>query len=597
MKTEKREYQKGEKLFRAAFIDTPQSENDEMQMCCSSEEPVERAFGTEVLDHSPECVDLSRMNSHAPLLVNHNPDDQVGVVTKAWVENKKMRASVKFSKSARGQEIRQDVLDGIRRSVSIGYVINSGSIEKRDGSEIYRVDSFTPLEVSVVAIPADYKQAGFGRAATGPDGGNKPKQEKPIMETQTHTGSAAATVEVKNDGLKLEQKRTAEIVAIGSEYAMRNEALDAIAKGMSVEDFKTQVMRAKFNAKPVSENDAKIGMSDKETRQFSIAKAITDISSGRGLEGLEREASAAAQKQYGRNTGPLGFTVPHDVAIARRDLVAGTGNVGGYTVATQLQSLVELLRNKMVALKAGVQVLGGLQGNISFPTQSGAGTAYWLAETGNITESTQGLGQINSTPHRLGAYTEFSKQLLAQSSIDVEGFVRNDLATVLALAIDKAILEGSGSSNQPTGVLNWSGKSTDVTFGAAPTFAKVVSFETNINTANADIGGMAFITTPAVVGAWKTTAKIGSTYPVYLIENGMANGYPVLSTNQVSSDKVLFGNWQSALLAQWGGTDVLVDPYGSQAIAGLIRIVTQTYVDVVVRQPKAFCVSSDAGNQ
>ena len=97
MKTEKREYQKGEKLFRAAFIDTPQSENDEMQMCCSSEEPVERAFGTEVLDHSPECVDLSRMNSHAPLLVNHNPDDQIGVVESARVDgDKRARAVVRF---------------------------------------------------------------------------------------------------------------------------------------------------------------------------------------------------------------------------------------------------------------------------------------------------------------------------------------------------------------------------------------------------------------------------------------------------------------------------------------------------------------------
>lgn len=580
--------------YRTFAIAKPDNaEEEDIAMCCSSEEPVERSFGTEVLDHSPESVDMSRMTNGAPLLVNHNPDDQVGVVTAAAVtSDRKMRATVKFSRSARGREIRQDVLDGIRTMVSIGYQITKGQLEKRDGKEIYRVTSWCPMETSLVAIPAD-KTVGVGRAAS-PIASNQqtPNITKPMSATETKVEVQDAAAEIA-----AWRKRTAEILAIGKEFGMADAAHDFVSNGKTVDEFRDHVLRTKFKAQPVKESAAEIGMSKREVGSFSIAKAIREISDGKGLTGLEKDASQAAAAAYKRDTGPLGFIIPHDVAMSRRDMTAGTGDQGGYSIQTNVGSLIELLRNKMVTAQAGVQQMGGLTGNISLPTHAGAGTAYWLAENGSITESSQTLGQINPTPHRLGAYSEYSKQLLIQSSIDVESFIRNDLATVMALKVDLAVLEGSGSSNQPTGVLNWSGKSTDVTFGAAPTWAKMVSFETNIETSNADIGSLGFITTPAVAGTLKTTLKAASTSATYLMEGNSVNGYPVYRTNQVSDNKVLFGVWSQASLLQWAGIEVLVDPYGSQALAGLVRIVTQAFFDVVVRQPKAFCVSSDAGNQ
>jgi hypothetical protein len=281
--------------------------------------------------------------------------------------------------------------------------------------------------------------------------------------------------------------------------------------------------------------------------------------------------------------------------MTRTTMAAGTNNVGGYTVQTTVGPLIELLRNKMVMTQAGVQMLSGLQGNISLPKQSAAGTAYWLSETGTITGSNQTLAQIPLQPHRLGAFTDLSKQLIAQSTIDAEAFVRNDLATILSLALDKGIIEGSGSSNQPTGIINTSGVGS-VTFSAAATWAKLVIFETAVATANADIGSMNYVSTAATRGALKTNPKIGSTYPVFLCENNMVNGYPLLVTNQVSSDKMLFGVFSQATLAMWGGIDILVDPY-TQALAGTVRLVAQTYADVAVRQAGAFAVSTDSAAQ
>ena len=561
-----------------------------VELAFSSEAPVDRYFGTEILDHSPSSVDMGRILGRAPLLLDHDPAQQIGVVESARIDaDRTARAVVRFSKSARGEEIFQDVVDGIRSLVSVGYRIHKLETEKRsDGSEAQRAIHWEPLEISLVAIPAD-ASVGVGRS--------EPLAEPPIIEVvETRSPIMSQVIEVptaSNDVLAAERKRVADIGLIAEQHNCPSLAKRGHADGMSAAEFGQLVLREVYKAKPATPTDADIGLSEREARSFSIVKAIRDIASGKGLQGFEKEASEAAAKHYGRSLAPNAFTVPNDVM--RRDMTAGTNSAGGYTVQTTVGPLIEMLRNKMVTSAAGVQIMSGLVGNVALPKQTAAGTAYWLAENANITESSQTLAQISMTPHRLGAFTDISKQLIAQSSLDVEGFVRNDLATILALAIDKAVLEGSGSSGQPTGILSTTGVGS-VTFGGAPTWAKVVEFETDVATANADIGTMNYVTTAAVRGAWKTTVKTAN-QAIFLAEQNSTNGYGLLVTNQVSDDKVIFGAFSAASLGIWGGVDVLVDPYGSQAIAGLVRIVAQTYVDVGVRQAGAFAVSADAGNQ
>lgn len=564
-----------------------------VELAFSSEAPVERYFGTEVLDHRSECVQMGRILGGAPLLLDHDTGQQIGVVESARIDGDKTgRAVVRFSRSAKGQEIFQDVQDGIRSLVSVGYRIHKLETEKRkDGSEVQRATLWEPLEISIVAIPAD-PSVGVGRSEqagqiTSPE--EVPQSRKPMSAPAPKVEVPAAP----NDALEKERSRVSEITKIADQYKCRDLALKSIADGDDVQTFQNRVLVEVCKAKPATPTDSHIGMSEREVNEFSIRKAIHDICNG-GLKGLEKEASEAAAQKYGRNVSDLGFCVPGDV-MTRTTMSAGTNSVGGYTVQTTVGPLIELLRNKMVMTAAGVQMLSGLQGNISLPKQSAAGTAYWLSETGSITGSNQTLAQIPLQPHRLGAFTDLSKQLIAQSTIDAEAFVRNDLATIISLALDKAIIEGSGSSNQPTGIINTSGVGS-VTFGAAATWAKLVSFETAVATANADIGSMNYVSTAATRGALKTSPKIGSTYPVFLCENNQVNGYPLLVTNQVSSDKMLFGVFSQATLAMWGGIDILVDPY-TQALAGTVRLVAQTYADVAVRQAGAFAVSTDSAAQ
>lgn len=587
-KQEARETLRREFSFERAALN---AEARTVDLCFASETPVERYFGPEILAIEEKAVRLDRLNKRAPLLLNHDTDKQIGVIEKAWIDaDKKARATVRFSKSALGEEIFQDVSDGIRSLVSVGYQIHKMVTEKQSGgTESQRATDWEPLEISIVSIPAD-TSAGVGRSI--PESVQPPAEEE-IQKTEIRI--METPVIDSKDVLAKERARVADLNAIASQHKGAGAEVHlsrAVAEGLTASDFSSLVLRECYKAQAVKPSDADIGMSQKEIRQFSIQKAIADIAFGRGLSGIEKEATEAAAKLFKRDVIPNQFIVPNDVA--RRDMTAGTNSAGGYTVQTDVGGLIPLLRNKMVTARAGVQTLTGLVGNVSLPKQTAAATAYWTTETGAATEGNQTLGQVSLTPHRLAAFTDISKQLIAQSTLDAEGFVRNDLASILALAMDKAVIEGSGSSNQPTGVLNTSGVGS-VTFGGAPTWANIVLFETTTNTANGDIGSMNWITTPGVLGKWKTTVKV-SGYPVFLCEENMANGYPVLSTNQVSSNKVLYGNWSSAALAMWGGVSILVDPY-SQATSGLIRLVADAYVDVGVRQAGAFTVSSDSGAQ
>lgn len=356
-----------------------------------------------------------------------------------------------------------------------------------------------------------------------------------------------------------------------------------------------------------------IGMSQKDVSRYSLVRAIRAAANKdwRGAE-LEKEASDATAQRLGID--PQGFWVPQDWLEMRgkpekRDMVVGNDGYGGYLVDTDLQSqnFIEMLRNKMVLRVAGARFLGGLVGDVAIPKQTGGATAYWVAESGAPTESTQTVGQVALTPHTLGTYTDISRKLLKQSSVDVEAFVRSDLAAVIAIAIDYAGLHGAGTSNEPTGVEKTSGIGSVVggNNGAAPSWANIVELESKVAIANADIGSLAYITNPKVRGKLKVTAKASNTAVfVWEAEPTPLNGYRAFVTNQVRSDLVkgssgavcsaiFFGNWADLIIGQWGGLDILVDPY-TNSTSGTVRVVALQDVDVAVRHAGSFAAMLDA---
>lgn len=623
-----------------------------VELSFSSEEPYERWWGTEILDHAAKAIRMDRLNGGGALLMDHNTRDQVGVVEKAWISGKKGRAIVRFGRSARAEEIFRDVQDGIRKLVSVGYRIIEMILEKRDGDEAtYRVTEWEPYEISLVSVPAD-TTVGVGREGDKPAfdprtliseetddmnmlrnaGGGAPVAPtvaapaapvQPQVEQRAAPAAAPATAADMtgiNAAIAAERERTANLRAIGERMNCRELADTAINSGHSVEQFvrdfnatapQTQAIRT-------AETPA-IGLSERETQRYSFLRLFhalanpTDAAAQRAA-GFEMECSAAALQRGNPSSQAGSLRIPLDVLTAnvrgeQRDLSVGTATAGGHTVATDLLagSFIELLRNRMALPQLGARMLTDLNGNLAIPRQTGGATAYWVSEGSAPTESQQAFDQVALSPKTVAGFTDMTRQLLLQSSIDVEAFVRYDLATVLALAIDLAGINGSGSANQPRGVLNTAGigSVTGGTNGLAPTWAHIVGLETNIANNNADVGNLAYLTNTKVRGKLKLTEKFSGTNGDPIWEKGSEmNGYKAAVSNQVPStlDKgtsvgtcsaIIFGNWADLIIGMWGGLDVLVNPYILSG-TGSVRIETFQSCDLAIRHAASFSAMVDA---
>lgn len=558
-------------------------EKREVKFSFSSELPVDRYFGKEILLHDEGCADLTRLNNGGALLWNHDADEQIGVVLKAWIEEKRGYCSVKFSRNEDAEEIFQDIQDGIIRNVSFGYFVNE---YKALDDETFLGTKWMPFEVSMVSIPAD-PTVGIGRSVDGEE------KEIPVIEADP-VEPAQAEEKISESENSGEEK--GEAVAVDEPVAIEVEP-ETVKPEAEVKSVQIEIKGQKMdNQKPLTGNEGLIGMNEKELKSYSVVRALHALANpndkkAQELAGFEREISEEAVRVSGKPS--QGIRIPLDVL--KRDLVVGTASAGGNLVQTDLLagSFIDLLRNKSAVLNAGATMLSGLVGNVAFPKQSASATGYWVAENGAPTESQQALAQVTMSPKTVGAYTDYSRRLLLQSSVDVENFVKSDLAKVIALAIDSASLYGTGASNQPSGIKTLlAGGSQEVNFAAAtPTFAEIVSLESKITSANADVKGMKYIVNANMAGALKTAPKVTG-YPVFILENGQMNGYETMVSNQIASGDVFFGNFADLLIGMWSGLDLMVDPY-SGSTAGTVRIVALQDCDIAVRNTVSFARGND----
>lgn len=590
-------------LTRAIQTDgiTVDAETRTVEFPFSSEMPVERWFGDEVLSHKSGAADLTRLNDGAPLLFNHNMDEIIGVVEEARIGgDKRGYARVRFAKTARADEVLGMVNDGILRNVSFGYRISEMTESVKDGKSTYTASRWEPYEISAVTIPAD-NSVGFGRSDDGDQRDvtvhrseeSAPAEQPPEEITMTEAITPAVDVQVvATQAAEAERSRIAAISALGERFNQSDLSRKLINEGKSMDEARSAFLEEiKVDQKPITGKEADLGLTDKEVRAYSFVRAIHAMAnpgdkSAWAAAAYERELSEAASKKSGR--AARGFMIPADVL--RRDLNVGTATAGGNLVATDLLagSFIDLLRNRSVAVRAGATVLNGLSGNIAIPKQSGAATAYWVAESGAPTESQQTVSQVTMTPKTVGAYTDFSRRLTLQSSIDIETMVRSDLATVIALAIDKAALYGTNADNQPKGLTGQTGINTVAFAAANATFAELVAMETGIASDNADVNGMTYLVNPAQRGVYKSTAKFGSGTDATIWEPGnTVNGYRTEVSNQIVAGDVLFGNFAELLIGFWSGLDLMVDPY-SNSTSGTIRVVALQDTDIAVRHAESF---------
>jgi len=414
--------------------------------------------------------------------------------------------------------------------------------------------------------------------------------------------------------LEKERKRSKEIMATAEALNMRDEGIKAVNEGTSVEQFNQQIVNKRIDDnETIDTNSSNLDMTEKEIKDYSILRAIqAQLLGNPEHASFEMSVSRQLAKDYDLN--PNGFLVPNDVIVKKRDYINQDmykrALAGQYpkemqqrilTVAAAAANLVgtdhlgssfiELLRNKAKMLQLGVRMLTGLRGDVSIPKQSGASTAYWLStESTDVTLSDMTFGALSLSPKTVAAGTSFSRKLLLQSDPSIQALVMDDLTRVLALAIDLAIINGSGSSGQPTGILNTSG--IGAVDGVDLDWDKTVEFETDVEAANAEADNMYFVTRATVKGLMKKRFEAAGIPDKLWTKDNLVNGYPGVVTNQIPAASAIFGNFGQALMAMWGVLDIYIDPATLAASFGVVIRAAQS-LDVGVRQATAFSASEN----
>lgn len=338
-------------------------------------------------------------------------------------------------------------------------------------------------------------------------------------------------------------------------------------------------------------------------RSFSIVKFLREASEGK-LTGLEADVAEMGAKEYERlGLTKKGFVLPSAALRASAGQNYTTNADGGYAKSEMAPRYIDGLKERMAVVKLGATVLSDLVGSLPL-VGAGSMTAQWLAEGATASVSKATFARVTMTPHRNAIIGAFSKDLLRQTSIDVEQIVWNKIQQAHAELLESAAIAGTGSSNQPTGILSTSGIGSVAigTNGGPITWAKVVELETKVNAANGNRGKLAYLTNAKVIGDLKTIERASNTAR-FLLEGDRINGYPIEWTNLVPSNltkgtstskcsAMVFGNFEDLYIGHWGGIDVVVDPF-TLAENGDVRIVLNSWDDCVVAEPKSFAAVVD----
>lgn len=586
----------------------------------SSDRPLERVFGTELLEHTERAVRLTRINEGAaPLLFNHNWDDPIGMIERGRLVDGRLEVKARLFKTARADEVRA-MIDGGMHNVSIGYELHQLR-ELEDGNG-YRAIDWEPYEVSIAPVPAD-ASVGLGRTLSKTTFAVRVlRAEKPTASTADDpTGDKTMSNETeqavqKSPTVKTEE-RSAHDFDVQKVERERREAItnlcraqkfDAaierhwIESGKNWNEISKEVVQIIEERGKTSEAPALLGMTKTEVRKYSVMRAIQAASSNNWKQaGLEFEAHRALMDRD--NLQPKSnksVFVPMDVQArspryGRRDLTAAVaGAAGGVGTDHLAGSFIDLLYNLSVTMGSGATRLSGLRGNVQIPKLTAGATSYWLAsETTAITESTPTMGALSLTPKNVAALVEVSHQMAQQGDPSTEQMVLRDLAKSVALAMDVGALSGDGTGGAPTGITNTAGIGAFT--GTALDYAAVLDAQSDLVKANTmQLGNLAYVCDPDTTTKLMTRVKFtGTASPIWEgnILEGQVQGIPARTSNQMAANTMLLGAWSSLVIAEWGTLELAVDDKFNFA-TGSIGLRAWYTVDIGVRHAAAFSLAS-----
>ena len=651
-KDDKRKYRAADWIVETREVGEGKDKKTERVVRCSisSETPYTRYMADpesgewvkalEVLGHKPGEIDDTRMRDGLVIQDTHF-GEQIGIMDKPEVKDGKICGTIRFGHSQKARDIEADALDGIKRNMSVGYIVNDykrDGVDAKTGLPIFRVTNWTPYEASFVNVPAD-TNIGVGRAeadetitrtAAKPAAESTNKKGIQIMDNPTTAGYTA------------EQKTKIREMASAA-HVSGEEVADILTSERSFEEIREELLNrrekylaelAKKPAKPAAEARAVIDEGDraKIKKRYDFVKVVrylADVAKGERPDvdiGFEREISDELANQTGRavqgillpdfvgnraaanpSDGSLTLGTPAYNTDTEAGGITGIGGAGKNLIETLLlsgQFIDALVETLVLREQLGAEVLTGLVGNISIP-KGGSISGGWVAEGSNASKKNPTFGQITATPHTYGAYVDITRKLLLQSSVNVQAKVLEWLMYACAAGIETAAFQGSGTSGAPKGLCT---AISGTAWGNTPTFDKIVDLIAATKIANSYKPSMKFV---GDAGVWAKLAKtrdfevltdgaetpknvgaIGGSVRLLDTATNKVIGRDFVEANLMPNAKLLFGDFTQLTVCLWSGTDIIVDPYANDTNGGL-RLVALQDSDILIKRPESFGLATN----
>lgn len=634
---------KGKNLSRSFSVDKSKIDidNRRVEFALSSEEPYERYFGIEILGHKKEEVDLSRLTNGAPVLAEHDSTKQIGVIEEVRIDaDKVIRCIARFSKNALATEYFNDIVDGIRSKVSVGYqileMIKVGfENQAEDCLDTYRVIKWLPYEGSIVSIPAD-DTVGVGRAFEEKgeeESSNEIKiyeeeQEEELTEPPAEEDSEAEKtltneeevnekegekklisekVDINVDNLenrsninkynnKDSKNMDMAILELGRKYGKLDLAVEFFEKGKSLNEFQGALIEEfKSGASKVDAG------TKRELSKFNM-NAYLDEQASRELG----EQTSFAREISGNKTGERGgFILPRSVIEQhmKKDYVVGNAANGGNTAPNVFRpNMIDALYNDSVVLGSiNVYPSGTGSSSVEYPIVNGKTTFQYLEENESAASSNATFDKIKFTPKYFGGKTSVSRRMLKESAFrGFDSWVTAELIRAWEEARDNYLLNDTGLNGHITGLANIAGANVIETLGVASAlnYKKVVEFETLIDSQNARNGSMVYLTNSKVAGYLKTTPQMNNSIALPILQNGQMNGINVKTSNAIASNGGVARDQNTLMLIngahvhymEWDGYEVAVNPYKD---GGQVQIELFAQFDMQVSHPQGVSICKD----
>lgn len=594
--------------------------NRTVEVAFSSNAEVDRGGFVEILSHERGAMDTHRLEGGAAVLVDHNWSDHVGVVESISIDSVGGvgRAVLRFGNSERAKEVFQDIVDGIRRHISFGYIIHEE--QKLEGRRGVEVTNYEPYEISIVSVPADVT-VGVGRDAepepipavlqteepqtAEPEQQPEPENTNQVTNKETEDHQMADTVQ---DAVKAERERSAKIRQLGQKFGLVEEAEQAIEEGTTVERFafiigeKAPDAMAARGVDP--DTDAgKAGITQKDLSEYSLARAVKAAATNDWSKaGLEREISLTLADQRGRDAQERGFIVPHEALVSQiSEREQNTGNSGQITpVIYRPDMFIDLLRDSTILGRLGGQMLTGLTGTsgIDIPAQLSDVDAQWIGEGDSADDKSVAFGTVSLSPSTLAVAVPITRRVRLQSNPLIDRIIQRSIMYAMARGLDHATFHGDGSTNVPIGILNADrekeaadkpankalGVINKVTNRAGdsmiPDWKTIVEMETLLDELNFEGGSIHYLMNKATRGELKTTMKeksTGNTFGWIMPGNNELNGHNAIAHNLFKKGEggqpdgsFLFGDFSAAMWGFWSSVDFRVDTAAKSASDGIV---------------------------